>query len=110
MTVWGTRPVDWILSGLLVLVWLTLRATRKGVPRWWYALGLVLVVLCIPGGAIAAEREFAGEDCSPQDLCFSIDLVHWWLNGIMGLVTLGALSLVTLVIERARRPTSDQGR
>jgi hypothetical protein len=102
--IWGTGPVDWILPGVLIVLWLTLRRTRRGTPTWWYAVGFALVLLCVPAGAVAAAREFEGEDCTPDDLCFSIDQVHWWLNGILGLFTLGALILVTLIIGHARRP------
>jgi hypothetical protein len=94
-----TSPGDWILPAVLVLAWLALQATRRRVPAWFFAAGLLLAILCIPAGMLAGRAELGGiDDCTPGNLCFSATEVDWWFNGVLGFLTTGALALATLVV------------
>jgi hypothetical protein len=99
MSAWGT-PVDWLLPGLLSLAWLTFLVTRKLIPSWSFVVGAVLALLCFPAGVIAGRLELASVDnCTADNLCFSLNQLHWWWNGFLGLLTIAALGMITLVTE-----------
>lgn len=108
-----SAPVDWLVSGLLGLVWIALWAVRKRAPPWFFVVGAVLAVLCFPAGMAAGRLELGGvHNCTPGTLCFSMNEVHWWWNGLLGLLTNAALGLVTVAITgafAARRRTRSTG-
>jgi hypothetical protein len=94
-----TRAIYWVLPALLTVGWLVLWLTRRRVRPWFFALAIVLALLCFPAGSIAGHAETSGEDCTPDNLCFSIQEVHWWFNGMYGLLTCGVLVVLTLGVE-----------
>jgi hypothetical protein len=94
-----TQPVDWILPAVLLLTWCALWATRRRVSPGFFAAGVLLAVLCIPGGMLAGRAELAGAGCTPGNLCFSAYEVGWWANGILGFLTTGVLALATLAVS-----------
>ncbi len=98
-----TRPVDWILPLLLLLGWIALWVVRRRVPPWFFAVAAMLAVLCVLAGMLAGRVEIRGTDCTPDNLCFSENEVDWWANGLLGLLTTGALGLATLVVTAAVR-------
>ncbi|OLT21077.1 hypothetical protein BJF79_46975 [Actinomadura sp. CNU-125] len=50
-------------------------------PAWFFVTGSLLAVLCFPVGMLVAKADANGADCSPDNLCFSMDAVYWWCNG-----------------------------
>ena len=94
-----TSVGDWILPALLVLAWLILWATRRRVPLWFFAAGVILAILCFPAGMLAGRAELDSvDDCTPGNLCFSANEVDWWFNGVLGFLTTGALAIASLVV------------
>lgn len=104
-------PVNWVLPAILLLTWLALWVTRRRVPLWFFGAGLVLAILCVPAGIVAAHVELRGRYCSPENLCFSGYQIIWWCNGFFGFLTVVVLGIatpfVTAVMEtiRARNRT-----
>jgi hypothetical protein len=94
-----TDPVNWILPALLVLTWLALWVTRRRVGVWFFLSGLLLAVLCVPAGMIAAKVELNGTDCTPGNLCFSAAEVGWWCNGLFAFLTTGVLAVLTPTVS-----------
>ncbi|GAA4632914.1 hypothetical protein GCM10023196_068350 [Actinoallomurus vinaceus] len=103
MTYSSALPLIWVLPTMLLLAWLTLWATRRRVPLWFFVAGLLLAILCFPAGMLAARAELNGTYCSPDNLCFSINEVRWWWNGIFGVLTTAVLGLATLVVTAVVR-------
>jgi len=97
-----TSAVDWILPAVLVVAWLPWWAAGRHARFWFFVVGTVLSIMCVPAGIIAGNVEMSGVTCRPQDLCFSIWEVHWWLNASFGLVTCLVLIGFTLTIESVR--------
>lgn len=93
-----TLPVNWVLPTILLLAWLTLWATRRRVTLWFFGAGLLLAILCVPAGMLAARAELNGTYCSPDNLCFSMNEILWWCNGIFGFLTTAVLGLATPVL------------
>lgn len=94
----GTRPVDWVLPGLLGVTWLLLWPLRRGIPPWFYVVGLLLAVLCIPVGMVASALEVPAEDCTPDNLCLYDTAVTWLINGELGFITVCVLAPLTFVV------------
>ncbi|MGC5331616.1 hypothetical protein [Micromonospora sp. DT62] len=86
--------VDAILPALLVTVWLGLTLVRR-VPGWFFGLGACVALLCFPAGIIAGRLELGDTDCTPDNLCFSANMVDWWLNGLLGLFTVAVLAILS---------------
>jgi uncharacterized membrane protein len=89
------EPVDWILSALLVLAWITFWVVRRRVPVWFFVAAVLLSILCVPAGLIAGEAELRGSYCRPGDLCSSMNEVHWWMDSLLGLLTTVVLAFFT---------------
>jgi uncharacterized membrane protein len=89
------EPVDWILSALLVLAWITFWVVRRRVSVWFFVAAVLLSILCLPAGVIAGEAELRGISCSPDNLCFSMNEVHWWMDSLLGLLTAVVLAFFT---------------
>lgn len=94
-----TSAVDWILPVVLAAVWLLLWLAGHRVRVWFLAIGVAVSILCIPAGFIVARLAADGGTCGPGDLCFSLQPVHWWLNGFFGLVSCLVLAVLTALIE-----------
>lgn len=107
------KPIDWILSALFVLTWVTFWAVRRRVPVWFFVVAALLTILCLPAGVIAGNAELSGTYCAPDNLCFSMNEVHWWINGLLVFLTVTVLAFLTpfvgagvKAIGNRRNPTS----
>jgi hypothetical protein len=97
---WVTaNPVALILPTILVVAWIVLWLVRRPVWPWFFVAAAILAVLCFPAGVQAARAELDGLSCTPDNLCFSADEIDWWVNGALGLVTIGGLALLTLLVD-----------
>jgi hypothetical protein len=95
---------DWILPAVLVAAWALLWRSPRRLRLWFLPAAGALSILCFPAGLIASETQLSGAGCGARSRgCFSTDAVHWWLNGLHGLLTCGALVIVTLAIELVLR-------
>lgn len=89
------KPIDWILSALLVLTWVTLWVVRRRVPVRFFVGAVLLAILCLPAGVMAGDMELRDTYCAPDNMCFSMNGVHWWINGLLAFLTAAALAFLT---------------
>jgi hypothetical protein len=95
----AANPVTWILPALLVLAWIAILLLRRSVWPWFFVAAAALILLCFPAGVLAGHAELDGVSCTPDNLCFSLYKLLWWLNGMLGFLTTGALALLTLAVD-----------
>lgn len=96
--------VDWFLSALLVLVWVPLCWAPRRVRLRFLPTAGAVSILCFPVGLVAAQEQMHGSSCGSRDNgCFSTQAMHWWFNGLHGLVTCAVLAVATVVLIAARR-------
>jgi hypothetical protein len=89
---------EWVLPTLLVLAWTVAWVMRGRVPFWFAGVALGVVLLTFPIGAALLRTADQPEDCYGQAGCLPGSGLTWWFNGIYGLPTLGALSLLSLAV------------
>jgi hypothetical protein len=90
-----SKPIDWILPALLFLAWIAFWVVRRRVPVWFFVVAVLLAILCLPAGMVAGDIELRGTYCTPDNLCFSMNGVHWWINGLLAFLTATGLAFLT---------------
>ena len=96
------RWSEWILPALLVLAWMVTWATQRRVPFWFAGAALGVTLLTFPIGAVVLDTADQPEGCTGNPGCVPEAGLTWWLNGIHGLPTLGALAMLTLAVLAVR--------
>ena len=92
----GVRSAaDIVLPAATLLAWVVVWATRRRVPRLFFALAGAAALLCFPIGAWSIARQPPVEDCPLLTACVDYSPVAWWVNGVCGLLTVVVLAMVS---------------
>jgi hypothetical protein len=104
---------DIVLPAATLLAWIVVWATRRRVPRLFFALAGAVAVLCFPIGAWFFVRQPPVEDCPMPVACVDYSPVVWWVNGLCGLLTVVVLAVVSgvarLLAGAVRSPDAGTG-